>query len=55
MKKKDAKIYKKDAKIYNGGQKRKKRERPAKFAPDMQKDLAARKTHFHSLYIHNAF
>ena len=36
----------------NGGQKR---ELPVKIAFDMQKDLAGRKTHFHSCYIYNAF
>ena len=30
-------------------------ERPVEIASDMQKDLAAIKTHFHSHYIFNAF
>ena len=36
-------------------QKSEKRKRPIKLTTDMQKDLAARKTHFHSHYIYNAF
>ena len=39
----------------NGGQKSERHERPIKIASDMQKDFAARKAHFHSNYIHNAF
>ena len=32
----------------NDGQKRERREHPVKIASEMQKDLAARKTYFHS-------
>ena len=39
----------------NGCLKRERRELPVKTASDIQKDLAARKTHFHSHYIYNAF
>ena len=35
----------------NGGQKCERRERPVKIASDMQKNLAARKSHFHLYYI----
>ena len=39
----------------NGGQKQERREPPVKIVSEMQKDLAAIKTHFHLHYIYNAF